>query len=118
MLRFDDDGLDESLLLPPLLQRSGDVQLHSLRGTHLTPLAPALPAMLMGGAEEREQLDAAAQTLDSVTAAAVREFTDAAELVVAFLCESVATPGPSASEEAAPEEEEAKEAPRTAPQSV
>jgi hypothetical protein len=112
VLRFDDDGLDESLLLPPLLQRGGDVQLHSLRGTHLTPLAPALPAMPIGGAEEREQLDAAARTLDAVTAAAMREFTDAAELVAAFLCESVPAPaGPSASEEAASEEEEA---PRTA----
>ena len=108
VLRFDDDGLDESLLLPPLLERRGDVQLHTLRGTHLTPLAPALPAMPIGGAEEREQLEAAARTLDAVTAAATREFTDAAELVAAFLCESVSAPGgPSAEEAAASEEEEA-----------
>ena len=78
----------------------------------MTPLTPALPAMPMGGAEEREQLDAAARTLDAVTAAAMREFTDAAELVAAFLCESVPAPGgPSASEEAASEE---AEVPRTA----
>ena len=59
-------------------------------------------------AEEREQLEAAARTLDAVTAAATREFTDAAELVAAFLCESVPAPaGPSAEEAAASEEEEA-----------
>ena len=53
--------------------------------------------MPIGGAEEREQLEAAARTLDAVTAAATREFTDAAELVAAFLCESVPAPaGPSA----------------------
>ncbi len=106
VLRFEDDGLDESLLLPPLLQRSGDVQMHTLRGTHLTPLAPALPAMPMGGAEERAQIDAAARTLDAVTAAAMREFTDSAQLIVAFLCESVAAPDSTGREAAAADEPE------------
>ena len=39
-MRFDDDALDESLVLPTTLERA-DLQLNTLRGTHLTPLTPA-----------------------------------------------------------------------------
>ena len=39
-VRFDDDALDESLVLPTTLERA-DLQLNTLRGTHLTPLTPA-----------------------------------------------------------------------------
>ena len=95
MLRFDGDSLDDSEVLDALLRRSGDVQMHSLRGTHLTPLAPALPPLQGsgGGRLELQSLENAArqlQQLDGCTAAAMREFTDATELLVAFLGDSVA----------------------------
>jgi len=81
VLRFDDDSLDESLPLPTLLQGGGDVQLASLAGTHVTPLAP--PTIL--GAPLPLPLPAAA----SLAGARQADFEALCGTILGFLDESL-----------------------------
>jgi len=78
VLQFDDDSIDESDDLVSVLEGCSGVQLLQLKGTHITPLTPAmleLPASVIP--------EAPPEFLIGETA--LREFSDAMEAIVRFL---------------------------------